>query len=116
MTTGYFDSFKKVKLKYNLAHYLVDNLPNCAEAKHLQILCDGEEITSDSYVDLVDFIRQGYDLRCQLRPHSSIVHGPVMVEIHDSRELVLNLFKLLLQPASYQVSASLYLSHLYYSL
>ena len=48
----------------------------------------------------MDFIRQGYDVRCQLRPHSSIVHGPVMLEIHDFRELVVTLLELLLQPAS----------------
>ena len=68
-----------------------DHLPTCAEVKHLQILCDDEEIGSTSYVDLKDYLRQGYDVRCQLRPCYSIVRGPVVVEIQTYKNQVLTL-------------------------
>ena len=63
----------------------------CAEAKHLQILCDDEEIDSTSYVDLEDYLRQGYDIKCQLRPCNGITRGPVVVEIQTYKNQVLTL-------------------------
>ncbi|XP_022799609.1 uncharacterized protein LOC111337538 isoform X3 [Stylophora pistillata] len=68
-----------------------DHLPMCAEAKHLQILCDDEEIDSTSYVDLEDYLRQGYDIKCQLRPCNGITRGPVVVEIQTYKNQVLTL-------------------------
>ena len=83
-----------------------DSLPKCAQPKHLQILCDDEIIVQDSYVDLVDFIRQGYDVKCQLRPCLNIVNGPVVLEIQNYKELVINLLKSVLRLKRNQVSQS----------
>lgn len=71
--------------------YFTGHLPICAQPKHLQILCDDEEIDAASFIDLQDFLRQGYDVRCQLRPCSSIVNGPVVVQIQNYKDQVITL-------------------------
>lgn len=76
---------------YFFLFYSIGHLPSCAQPKHIQILCDDQEIDATSYVDLQEFVRQGYDVRCQLRPCSSIVNGPVVIEIQNYKNDIITL-------------------------
>ena len=67
-------------------------LPPCSKGKHLQLLCDGEEVDSTSFHGVMNFARQGYDVKCQMRPCSSIDKGPVMVEIQNANKVPVESF------------------------
>lgn len=74
----------------------VGKLPNGSHPKHLQTLCDGEWLSPTSDVDLIKFIREGYDVQCQMRPCSSIFSGPVMLEWKNYRDSMTRLLNCLL--------------------
>lgn len=93
----------------NFFHF-VGKLPNGSNPKHLQILCDGEELPPTSDVDLIEFIREGYDVQCQMRPCSCIFSGPVMLEMknyENSITKLLNCLQLKKTKSSQQVSYQL---------
>lgn len=78
----------------NFFHF-VGKLPIGSNPKHLQTLCDGEELSPTSDVDLIEFIREGYDVQCQMRPCSCIFSGPVMLEMKNYRDSITKLLNCL---------------------
>ena len=60
-------------------------IPN-AQARHIQVFCEDDDVNSDKYKDLKELLRQGFGVRCQLRAPEFILKGPVMFPVKDARE------------------------------